>query len=86
MRERILQANLNNLGGAFSVAYEAQKKLSDEYVFDYFFPDPFVKNAVFYDLVRMGSRCVGQVDSNNRLLKQYAIYRSFLKYLNEKNS
>ena len=47
MKERILQANLNNLGGAFSVAYEAQKKLADEYVFDYFFPDAFVKNAVY---------------------------------------
>ena len=45
-RKRVLQANLNNQGGAFSVAYEAQKELQDEYIFDYFFPDGFVKNGV----------------------------------------
>ena len=59
-RERILQANLNNQGGAFSVAYEAQKKLQDEYIFDYFFPDDFVENKVYAHLLSMGSRCVGK--------------------------
>ena len=83
MKERILQANLNNLGGAFSVAYEAQKKLTDEYVFDYFFPDAFVQNAVYEDLMRMGSKCVGEISCSNRFLKQYTIYKTLLQYLNE---
>lgn len=83
MKERILQANLNNLGGAFSVAYEAQKKLTDEYVFDYFFPDAFVQNAVYEDLMRMDSRCVGEIGCNNRFLKQYTIYKTLLQYLND---
>lgn len=80
-RERILQANLNNQGGAFSVAYEAQKKLQDEYIFDYFFPDDFVENKVYAHLLSMGSRCVGKLDCKNRFLKQYEIYKSFYKYL-----
>ena len=83
MKERILQANLNNLGGAFSVAYEAQKKLIDEYVFDYFFPDAFVKNAVYEELMRMGSKCVGEISCSNRFLKQFIIYKTLFQYLND---
>ena len=54
-RKRILQANLNNQGGAFSVAYEAQKELQDEFIFDYFFQDDFIKNNVYDHLLSMGS-------------------------------
>lgn len=82
-RKRILQANLNNQGGAFSVAYEAQKELQNEYIFDYFFPDDFVKNDVYMHLLSMGSRCVGKLECKNRFLKQYEIYKSFYKYLLE---
>lgn len=82
-RERILQANLNNFGGAFSVAFEAQKKLTEEYIFDYFFPDPFVQNAVYNELLQMGSKCVGTINCPNRFLKQYTIYKTLVKYLNE---
>ena len=84
-KKRILQANLNNQGGAFSVAYEAQKELQDEYIFDYFFPDDFVKNDVYDHLLSMGSRCVGKLDCKNRFLKQYEIYKNFYIYLRENN-
>lgn len=84
-KKRILQANLNNQGGAFSVAYEAQKELQNEFIFDYFFPDDFVKNDVYEHLLSMGSRCVGKLDCKNRFLKQYEIYNSFYKYLCENN-
>lgn len=83
MIERILQANLNNFGGAFSVAFEAQKKLTKEYIFDYFSPDPFVQNAVYDELMRMGSKCVGTINCPNRFLKQFTIYKTLVKYLNE---
>ena len=82
-RKRVLQANLNNQGGAFSVAYEAQKELQDEYIFDYFFPDRFVKNSVYEHLISMGSKCVGEIKTENRFLKQYTVYKSFYKYLCE---
>ncbi|WP_394523275.1 glycosyltransferase [Lacrimispora sp. JR3] len=85
IRKRILQANLNNQGGAFSVAYEAQKELQNEYIFDYFFPDDFVENDVYTHLLSMGSRCVGKLDCNNRFLKQYELYKSFYKYLCDNN-
>lgn len=80
-RKRILQANLNNQGGAFSVAYEAQKKLQNDYIFDYYFPDDFVKNEVYTHLIYMGSKCVGELDCKSRFLKQYEIYKRFQKYL-----
>lgn len=81
VRKRILQANLNNQGGAFSVAYEAQKELQNEFIFDYFFPDDFIKNDIYEHLMSMGSRCVGKLNCKNRFLKQYEIYKSFYKYL-----
>lgn len=84
-RKRILQTNLSNQGGAFSVAYEAQKKLQDEYIFDYFSPDDFVKNDIYKHLLSMGSRCIGKLDCKNRFLKQYEIYISFYKYLMDNN-
>lgn len=84
-KKRILQANLNNQGGAFSVAYEAQKELQDEYIFDYFFPDDFVENDVYDHLLSMESRCVGKLNCKNRFLKQYEIYKSFYRYLCENN-
>lgn len=82
-RKRILQVNLNNHGGAFSVAYEAQKKLQGEYIFDYFFPDKFTENDVYRHLLSMGSRCVGELVCTNRFLKQYTVYKNFYKYLCE---
>lgn len=84
-KKRILQANINNQGGAFSVAYEAQKNLQEEFVFDYFFPDDFVKNEVYNHLLSMGSRCVGKLNSRSRFLKQYYIYKSFYQYLIHNN-
>lgn len=82
-RKRILQANLNNQGGAFSVAYEAQKELQDEFVFDYFFPDDFVKNNVYDHLLSMGSKCVGKLSCENKFLKQYELYKAFYNYICE---
>lgn len=80
-RQRILQANLNNLGGAFSVAYEAQKELQKEYIFDYFFPDKFIENDVYRHLIKMGSKCTGDIECKNRMFKQFKIYQVFKSYL-----
>lgn len=81
IRKRILQANLNNQGGAFSVVYEAQKELKNDYIFDYYFPDDFLKNDVYKHMISMGSKCVGKLDCKSRFLKQYEIYKRFYKYL-----
>ena len=82
-KKRIIQANLNNLGGAFSVAYEAQQKLQEQFVFDYFSPDRFVENEVYRHLLSMGSKCIGGVECRSRFIKQYKVYKAFLKYLKE---
>ena len=80
-RIRIMQANLNNQGGAFSVVYEVQKKVQNEYIFDYYFPDDFVENDVYRHLLSMGSKCIGKMECKNRFLKQYLIYKRFYAYL-----
>jgi glycosyltransferase involved in cell wall biosynthesis len=84
-RKRILHANINNLGGAFSVAYEAQQILQGEFIFDYYSPDAFVKNEVYYKLLQMGSKCVGTIKCKSHFLKQYENYRAFKKYLLNNN-
>lgn len=78
---RVVQANLNNQGGAFSVIYEAQQKLQDEYVFDYFSAEEFIKNDVYFHLREMGSKCIGGVICKNRFLKQYEVYKAFKEFL-----
>lgn len=82
-KKHILQANLNNQGGAFSVAYEVQKILKNEYIFDYFSPSKFVKNDVYQHLLRMQSQCNGEIKTNDIFLKQYIVYKKFYKYLCE---
>lgn len=81
MKRRILQVNLNNQGGAFSVAFEVQKQLERDFVFDYFSADLFINNAVYKELLRMGSKCVGGVKSKSRILKQYFVYKKLVNYL-----
>ena len=80
-RKRIVQANLKNAGGGFSVAYEAQKQIQKEYIFDYYCPDKFVDNDIYQHLMSMGSKCVGEVNCGNRWLKQYYVYKKFYHYL-----
>lgn len=84
-KKYILQANLNNQGGAFSVAYEAQKELKGEYVFDYYSPNKPIKNDVYKQVLSIGGKFVGALNSNDHLLKQYIIYKEFYKYLCENN-
>lgn len=80
-KTRILQANLNNQGGAFSVVYEAQQKLQEEFIFDYFSAEKFVENVIYKKLKKLGSHCTGGVECRSRFLKQYEVYKAFKKYL-----
>lgn len=80
-RKRILHVNLNNQGGAFSLIYQAQIKLNDKFVFDYFSANDFIDNNVYRELKKMGSKCIGGIICNNRFLKQYKIYKALKDYL-----
>lgn len=80
-RTRVVQANLNNNGGAFSVAYEVQQKLQEDFIFDYFCADKFIKNDVYNHLISMGSRCIGDIECKSHFLKQYEIYKAFKDFL-----
>lgn len=80
-RKKILHANLNNQGGAFSLIYQAQIELQDKYVFDYFSANEYVNNEIYENLLEMGSKCVGGINCGSRLLKQYKIYKALKEYL-----
>lgn len=85
MSIRVLQANLNNQGGAFSVAYEAQKKLGQDYVFDFFSPEKFINNTVYQDLLNRGCKCFGGLEIKGRFFKQWAVYKAFKKLVEDNN-
>ncbi len=82
-RKRILHANINNQGGAFSLIYQAQIELQDRFVFDYFSSNEFIDNEVYKKLQKMGSKCTGGINSRNRFFRQYKIYQTFRAYLME---
>lgn len=78
---KVVHANLNNQGGAFSVVYEVQQEVKDEFIFDYFSAEKFIENDIYNRLIQMGSSCIGGVDCPNRLFKQYEVYKAFKTYL-----
>ena len=80
-RKKILQVNISNQGGAFSLIYQAQTELQDKFVFDYFSSNEFLHNEVYQDLLAMGSKCIGGVKCRSRFFKQYKIYKTLNTYL-----
>lgn len=84
MNERILQANLSNSGGAFSLIYCVQKKINEKgIVFDYFSQNHFKKNNIYNELIDMKSIITDEISCNNRLTKQINTYKTLRKYLKE---
>lgn len=82
-KQCILHANINNQGGAFTLVYQAQTKLQEKYIFDYFSSNEFVENDTYRELQKMGSKCIGGINGKCRLLKPYRIYKKFKNYLRD---
>lgn len=80
-RKRILQANINNQGGAFSLMFQIQKRLSSEVVFDYFSPNSFIQNSTYEEIKKLGSRCIDDKIKGNKIIKQFNIYNEFNHFL-----
>lgn len=69
MLKRILQVNINNEGGAFSLVYQVQKKIPKEkYIFDYFTMGEFNHNSIYDDLLKHGSCIYEGRLRDNRLI------------------
>lgn len=84
MNKRILQANIGNQGGAFSLIFNAQERMYPEYVFDYFSPNEFVKNEVYDKLKLLKSKLYVMQASGNKFIKQVKLYKEFEAFLEDK--
>lgn len=85
MKNRILQVNLSNRGGAFSLVFQVQKELEDKYVFDYFSQNRFINNSIYESIIKNGGRIFDDVDSRNKICKQINTSKQFYKFLIDNN-
>lgn len=85
MKKRVLQANLDGTGGAFSLIYQLQKQLQDDYVFDYYWMGEFVHSKRSDELESMGSKIYQGNLRKNRLLGHILLPFYFYKFLKKHN-
>ena len=85
MTEHILQVNINNRGGAFSLMYQAARELYPDFVFDFYSADLFFQDSAYSELLEKGSRIYSANISKGRFLKQLLLYRDFLNCLRKNN-
>lgn len=78
---KVLQANLENSGGAFQLIYQAQRILKDEIQFDYYTMGIFEQNDVYYNLIEMGSNINEDNLRKNRLIGHIILPFKFYNFL-----
>lgn len=82
MLKRILQVNINNEGGAFSLVYQIQKKISKEkYAFDYFTMGEFNHNVIYDDLLKQGSYIYESGLRSNRMIGHLFLPALFYRFV-----
>lgn len=85
MKKRILQANLDGTGGAFSLMYQLQKQLQDDFIFDYYWMGKFVHSKRSDELENLGSKIYQEDLRKNRLLGHILLPFYFYRFLKEHN-
>lgn len=87
MVSRVVEVNLTDSGGAFSLIYSIQKNLysrgKKDVVFDYFSMGKFEKKEVVSDIERMGGKIFSANLRRNRLLGFMCLPKIFYKYCKE---
>lgn len=83
MINHILQVNLKNKGGAFSIIYETGKVIYPEYVFDYFSDEPFIHDDVYQYLLTHDSKVFDKKIKGNRIFKQIKLVTTFYKVVKD---
>ena len=79
---RILQVNINNEGGAFSLVYQVQKMIDQkEYVFDYYTMGKFNYNSVYLDIIKNNSHIYEADLRKNRFIGHLLLPIRFYKFL-----
>ena len=83
MKNHVLQVNLKNRGGAFSIIYEASKKLYPDIIFDYFSDAEFDKNDIWENLIDNQSVIYDKEVKANRFIKQIKLYHELREVLHK---
>lgn len=83
MKKRVLQVNIDNNGGngAFTLVRNFYKKLRDDYIFDYFTMDKFLKDEVFRDIIESGGKCYSANLRENKIKGHILLPFVFYKFL-----
>lgn len=82
-KKRVLQLNLNGEGGAFSLIYQLQKRLSKGYIFDYYSPGSFIHNSKYYEMKKIGSKIYEQRIIANKVFQFLILPFNFYSFLNK---
>lgn len=86
IRKRILQVNIDNNGGngAFSLVRYLYQYLSDEFIFDYYTMDQFVKDSVYEDIRADGGVCYSANLRKNKFIGHILLPFDFYRILKKK--
>lgn len=79
--KKVLQANLENCGGAFQLIYQAQSILGNKIQFDYYTMGIFERNDVYNNLIEMGSNINEANLRKNRLIGHIILPFKFYSFL-----
>lgn len=83
---RVLQVNLNNEGGAFSLVCEIQKRIKkDSVIFDYYTMGEFAHNNIYEELIFEGSKVYEAKLRKNRFVGHILLPWKFFKFLRNNN-
>lgn len=85
MKKRVLQANLDGTGGAFSLMYQLQKQLSNEYIFDYYWMGKFVYSSRSKELEKLGSKIYEDSLRKNKIVGHLLLPWHFYHFLKNKD-
>lgn len=80
-KQRILQVNLDGTGGAFSLMYQIQKKLQNQYIFDFYWMGKFACNDKIAELKDAGSFFYEANLRKNRVMGHILLPFRFYKFL-----
>lgn len=79
--QHILQVNLEDSGGAFSLMFQVQKQLADKTIFDYFSMSSFKSEDVVEAIKKYGGQIYCAELRKNRLLGHLLLPFKFYKFL-----
>lgn len=80
-KNRVLQLNLDGTGGAFSIIYQMQKHLSNEFIFDFYWMGEFKKTNKSEELKKLGCQIYSDTLRKNRLIGHILLPFRFYGFL-----